>query len=351
MTVQGGIIEQKTIGIKIGTSGNFFNTEYVNGVIQLTKASSDPNSIIYNSNGRWESEIIDIGDNFESYGKLLITEILNGESETRVYTRTSSNAIIFGDWQEISQTNDILSQKNRYIQVAIDFIAGKINGMSNVTTVIKTNTFTDEILTTSPTYLVPVMTSNISDEGIAFASSEFSAANAPWKAFDNLTSTFYRGITNEITIKHGFIFTNPKLISGYYITSPNSSGTRNYTPKSWIIQASNDTTNGLDGTWITIDNRTNELFETNSLTKTYSFENNNYYKAYRIDVLENNGNISYTGFSEFNWLQPALPEVGLKLNYETNNVPTVLESGYVTTTNYTIKDWNSFYKIRNQLKL
>lgn len=120
MTIIGEMIEQKTIGINLELNGTNVNTELVNGILQLKPTIKD-GIITYSDNGEWISEIIDIGDNFNNYDKLLLNQNNEGNSSVRIFTRSSSDRINFNTWTEIDSDNNILSQKNRYIQVMILF--------------------------------------------------------------------------------------------------------------------------------------------------------------------------------------------------------------------------------------
>lgn len=120
MTIIGEMVEQKTIGINLELNGTNVNTELVNGVLQLSPTIRD-GVVTYPDTGEWISEIIDIGDNFNNYDKLLLNQNNEGNSSVRIFTRSSSDRINFNTWTEIDSDNNILSQKNRYIQVMILF--------------------------------------------------------------------------------------------------------------------------------------------------------------------------------------------------------------------------------------
>jgi hypothetical protein len=77
-------------------------------------------------------------------------------------------------------------------------------------------------------------------------------------------------------------FKKAQRVAAYELTSANDADGRD--PKDWIIQASNDGT-----TWVDLDTRTGESFESRGLTKRYDFKNTTDYKIYRISVTANNG--------------------------------------------------------------
>lgn len=86
---------------------------------------------------------------------------------------------------------------------------------------------------------------------------------------------------NGIPAVFGFQFhTAPAYAPTYYrISRPVWGGTG--TPKSWVFEGSQDTSDGMDGSWTTLDTQTNIAAGTGSL-ETYNFTNTVSYKAYRI---------------------------------------------------------------------
>ena len=119
MATQGGVIETKTLGFPIGTNGTFNNTVLVDGKIQLGK---DAKGVFYEE-GEWISPVVDIQDNFESFGKVFASNVDSGSSSIAVLTRTSDNGLNFDSWVAVGEDGSILSQKRRYISVKIVFYA------------------------------------------------------------------------------------------------------------------------------------------------------------------------------------------------------------------------------------
>lgn len=117
MATQGGVIETKSIGLPIGTDGTFNNTVLIDGKIQLAK---DVNGV-FHEEGEWVSTTVDIGDNFESYGKVFTSHVENGTSSIAVLTRTSDNGLHFDEWVAVGYDGSILSKKRRYISVKVVF--------------------------------------------------------------------------------------------------------------------------------------------------------------------------------------------------------------------------------------
>lgn len=123
MTIKGGIIETKELGVAISLNGEYYNTELVNGKLSLKLKSGSQS--IYEDSGFWISEIINIGDNFKDFDKFISQIDIDENSEVIIETRTSSNGIDFDTWMLIGENNEIISSKNRYIQTRITIKAGQ----------------------------------------------------------------------------------------------------------------------------------------------------------------------------------------------------------------------------------
>lgn len=124
----GGIVEEKDIGLSVSTSGTFTNTELTeDGKVRLKivelNESGEP---IYATQGEWVSEVINIGDKFKEFGKLLTAHTSEGTSSIKAYSRTSNNGVAFDPWIEILEDGSIQSEKRLYIQVKIVFKSGKV---------------------------------------------------------------------------------------------------------------------------------------------------------------------------------------------------------------------------------
>ena len=76
--------------------------------------------------------------------------------------------------------------------------------------------------------------------------------------------------------------TVPAIAVKYTLTSANDVPARD--ARDWNFQASNDSVS-----WVTLDTRTNETFESRSLIKTFTFENTTPYLYYRLNITANNG--------------------------------------------------------------
>lgn len=137
--------------------------------------------------------------------------------------------------------------------------------------------------TVSTVNAIPKMTSNTAPSGIANASGFNASGQDPWKAFDSLANTTWRSKNGDPLPQWlTYEFTSPIIISAYKVTV---GSTFSYTPKSWTFEGSNDGSN-----WTILDTRSNITNWTSSkLFELFNFTNMTAYKAYRINITENNG--------------------------------------------------------------
>ena len=128
---------------------------------------------------------------------------------------------------------------------------------------------------------VPKMINNTTPSGQCFASHS-NSSNPPYYAFDK-TSTEWISSTNpdEANKSIGYIFPEPVCIKRLY-NQNSDDGT--HIIKTFNLQCSNDTTNGIDGKWTDITTINNDKPSTRRGETTYNITNNEYYKAYRIFI-------------------------------------------------------------------
>lgn len=139
-----------------------------------------------------------------------------------------------------------------------------------------------------------------SSGGTATANAEKATETAAM-AFDGSTATKWYTDINASTGWIQYKFGNGLAwrITRYQVTSANDVAQRD--PKNWQFQGSND---GV--TWTTLDTRTNEVFASRLLTKTYDFANNTPYRWYRLNITANNGGSGYPiQISEISFLSAA----------------------------------------------
>jgi hypothetical protein len=104
--------------------------------------------------------------------------------------------------------------------------------------------------------------------------------------------------------------TVPAIAVKYTITSANDVPTRD--PRNWNLQGSNDSVS-----WVTLDTRTDETFETRALTKTYTFENTSPFLYYRLNLTANNG-ATGTQFAEWEIYQLNMQTLLVRLFFNIN---------------------------------
>ena len=126
--------------------------------------------------------------------------------------------------------------------------------------------------------LVPNMTSDTAPSGLAFASS-FKTFGEPWRAFNSNTTYSWSTPSDKAEGEFlGYIFNNPQKIRAYSIYPVNAD---TGAPPGWKFQISSDTTNGTDGTWTTVDTRSNQHL-INTAASHYNLSKEVEAKAFRI---------------------------------------------------------------------
>ncbi|MGG4461741.1 discoidin domain-containing protein [Brevibacillus porteri] len=158
--------------------------------------------------------------------------------------------------------------------------------------------------------LIPAMTSNDSPSGLASASSEWSANHKAYRAFDDKDDTYGWGTAGG-TIK-GWLqyeFPEPKKISKYTVKSRDVY--KGESPKDWTFEA-------FDGQeWIVLDTQTNQTGWATNYKRDYTFNNDNFYKQYRINITSNNGFSSFTVIEELEMME----KIGTPTNPDPNPEP------------------------------
>lgn len=127
MAIIGGNIEQKDLGLAINLTGTHSGTEIdpVTGYLQLKVKEVSANlTNIYESEGTWTSDIIDLEDSFLQYGKVFTTDVANGGSSIAVETRTSDDGFTWEEWIAVAMDGTIQSVKKQRVQIRIKLFAG-----------------------------------------------------------------------------------------------------------------------------------------------------------------------------------------------------------------------------------
>lgn len=308
------VIEQKPIGIPIGTDGTFSNTEFKNGAIQIKASSQEP--LEYYPMGLWTSNIVNIGDSFKDFGKIILTVTNKNDSKVEISTRTSADGISFSIWQKTTEDGSIISPKNKFLQVRLALYAGATISKIDIATdeYIGNNEFVESVIYKESAPIVPVLTSDTSSaNGVAFSSSNAGSAYLAWKAFDRLDTTYMRTGSGQTTGQVGFLFNTPQKI--YKYTVGNYTPMNNIMATGWELQASNDTTTGLDGSWVVLDTQTAQTWGTTATVKEYFIANQIEYKAYRLNLTSNTGGATI-GIGELNFIVPSVENIQLKRDYK-----------------------------------
>ena len=173
--------------------------------------------------------------------------------------------------------SDVCSNESAMTYIGLNnYCANKLLADSTWSEAIYNSTYFEKVVNAK----VPTMTSNTAPSGQCFASHS-SSDSAPYRAFDKTSTEWISATTpNEANKSIGYIFTKPVCIKRLYNKNSND-GT--HIIKTFILQGSNDTTNGIDGTWTDITTINNESAARDGET-TYNITNNEYYKAYRIFI-------------------------------------------------------------------
>ncbi|WP_427051181.1 discoidin domain-containing protein [Paenibacillus sp. TC-CSREp1] len=133
--------------------------------------------------------------------------------------------------------------------------------------------------------MIPAMTSNTSPQGVAAASTIYSASLDAWKAFDKNTTDagwlMQSGKWNGAWIS--YTFSHPTVINKYGIKGPNSNASTDCA-KSWRFEGSNDGTN-----WTVLDTRTNQPAWSTGEYREYVCTNKANYNTYRLVYTANYG--------------------------------------------------------------
>lgn len=114
-------VETIEIGLGIEVEkGEFHNCEInEDGFIVLTKDESSQN----HKQGYWISELVELKDKFKEFDKVVLDKILEGNSQTKVLTRTSEDGTVFTEWKPLLG-NEIAQEPSKYAQVKIELESG-----------------------------------------------------------------------------------------------------------------------------------------------------------------------------------------------------------------------------------
>jgi hypothetical protein len=150
-----------------------------------------------------------------------------------------------------------------------------------------------------PIDVIPTMTSNTAPSGTVSASSA-STSGTEYRVFDKNKTNTWLTTSGQKTGWIQYKFPSMARVNRYGITPQSNALTRS--PKKWSLLGSN--TGLFNGEEVVLDSRINET-SWSAETKYFDFNNNSEYQYYRLSIEENNGDTSYVGFNELEFLQRA----------------------------------------------
>lgn len=113
-------IEEIELGLDLGTeSGEYFNTEVVDGKLQLKKKEESDE---YESEGYWVSEVLDLERNFRDYQKVSLDIDTVEGSEIVIEYRTSDNKneVENQEWKLTELDGSFSGETKQFIQVKLN---------------------------------------------------------------------------------------------------------------------------------------------------------------------------------------------------------------------------------------
>jgi len=210
---------------------------------------------------------------------------------------------------------------------------------------------------------VPVMTSNTTPSGLAFASSSQFGGEIgyyPWMAFEPLTGYGNTWVADSGDTPQyiGYKTTgNYKLDSIKYTAVVNEGmpfpppgiKTIEGAPTNFKVQGSNNTTDGSNGTWIDLATFTNVTWNVDSPTQTFNVASNTSYSSFRIYMTSLNTNWANTDWANTNWAQceylefiqsPEIPSSNFVPVMTSNTTPSGL--AFANSVNDDTYDWGIY---------
>ncbi|PIH59769.1 hypothetical protein CS562_07470 [Paenibacillus sp. LK1] len=136
--------------------------------------------------------------------------------------------------------------------------------------------------------IIPIMTSNTSPAGVASASGNFSERE-PYRAFNRSDQTTTdHWLVQQVKGWLSYEFSEPMIIQKYSLEI--YKGYESRAPRSWTFEGLSD-----NGVWIILDTISSQTGWNANIKREFSFLNSNYYKRYRINITQNNGDTGYVG--------------------------------------------------------
>lgn len=149
--------------------------------------------------------------------------------------------------------------------------------------------------------IIPVMSSNVSSDGVASASSDFGELYAPYKAFDHLDLEQAWITNSSVQGWISFKFPAPKTVISYKILPRNEITAIGASPKSWTFE-------GFNGSeWVVLSQETNVTDWKIKEANQFNVNQIGSYREYRISITENNG-YWYTSIGEIEMMESDISE-------------------------------------------
>ncbi|MFF3150610.1 hypothetical protein ACFVRU_55190 [Streptomyces sp. NPDC057927] len=120
----------KDFGIDIDfLNGTFAKTELNGTSLELKRITEtyDKLNLVYNNEGYWLSNVIDLVDKYTELKNLSISRTLSSDKvKYRAYTRVSSDGFIWDEFLEIDySTGKMKSENKRYLQIKLELTGEK----------------------------------------------------------------------------------------------------------------------------------------------------------------------------------------------------------------------------------
>lgn len=148
--------------------------------------------------------------------------------------------------------------------------------------------------------LIPKMTSATVPSGVVSANNYYSSYQ-PYNAFDNIDSgTGWLINSAKSPMWLSYEFPSPKVIAKYTLVI----ASLDRAPKDWTFEGS------MDGvSWTVLDIRDNVKDWVTLIEKEFTFKNKTPYLKYRININQNNGNLTYTQITEMKMMELLVPKL------------------------------------------
>lgn len=167
--------------------------------------------------------------------------------------------------------------------------------------------------------MTPKMTSYIAPSGNVYGSID--SFYPPWWAFDQTNGNYYLRKSTSAWISYRF--PNGKILKKYTIKIGVSESS--LAPKNWTISASNNSTDGINGTWTTIDTKVGVTFASDE-KKEFIVSNGSTYNHYKIDITLNGGGAeTRIQELEFIGITPYSPAIPSKFQTVSTTLPTLTQ--------------------------